>query len=146
MPFTAGSIKLVKMVFVGYFNSMNNRTPQRILLSLILVLVLIPVLGGVFCHCAHAETSNELRIERVMCPGCCPQSITLSDHQAILTETSALLLRPAGNLQMESLSARINPSGAQVLQDGARGLFGDTPPASFTGSTPLYLLNLVLRF
>ncbi len=125
---------------------MKRRTFQRVFLSLVLTLVLLPVLGGVFCHCAHAEASNQERIESPVCRGCCPGSVTAPDPHAILTQSPALILRPAGNFQIESLSARTNSSTARVLQGGARGLFGDTPPDSLISSTPLYLLNLVLRF
>ncbi len=125
---------------------MERRTFRRVFMSLVLALVLVPVLGGVFCRCAHAESSNQERIESPVCPGCCPESITAPDHHAVLTQSPALLLQPAGNFQIKSLSAWKNSSARQILQDGARGLFGDTPPASFTASTPLYLLNLVLRF
>src|SRR3989338_1749872 len=125
---------------------MKRRTFRRVFMSLVTALVLVPVLGGVFCHCAHAEVSNQARIESPVCRGCCPESVTAPDPHAVLTQSPALISRPAGNFKIESLSARTNSSSAQILHDGARGLFGETPPASFIASNPLYLLNLVLRF
>ena len=124
---------------------MKRRTFQRVFLSLVLALVLVPVLGGVFCHCAHAEASTQEHIESPMCRGCCPESIAAPDHHAILTQSPALFLQASGNLEIENLSLAGSSAG-RVLQDGARGLLGDTPPASLFSATPLYLLNLVLRF
>ena len=123
---------------------MKRNTFRRVFLSLVLALVLVPVLGGVFCHCAHAEASGQEYIESPVCRGCCPESVTAPDSHAILTQSPELFLQSVQNLRIESLSAPANSSAGRVIQESAR-VFGDTSPPLIL-ALPLYLLNLVLRF